>query len=74
MEFPEPGMCDACRVLGQNPGLCQVQHYGAAAGAPVNTNFSYPPYYVDPCNPASAPALAPALAPGERISSVGKPR
>ncbi|BDA47263.1 probable LRR receptor-like serine/threonine-protein kinase at N-terminal half [Coccomyxa sp. Obi] len=51
-------------VLGQNPGLCRVQHYGTALGMPVTSNFSYPPYYVDPCNPAHAPALAPALAPG----------
>jgi hypothetical protein len=59
----------ARRSLGQNPGLCQVQRYGSQVGVPVTTNFTYPPYYVDPCNPAAGPAAAPALAPGETFRS-----
>lgn len=61
--------CCARRSLGQNPGLCQVQRYGSQVGVPVTTNFTYPPYYVDPCNPAAGPAAAPALAPGENFRS-----
>ncbi len=44
--------------LGANPGLCQVQRYGAQYGVPP-TNFSYPPAHSDPCSPTGI-----AIAPG----------